>query len=767
MLPSRALLRLAPLALCAAGCADEQTGLDRVLHLDPRLADGASPTLALSGGRAPLATRLDIGEPGPWELDERDERLVLRLTEPFPADAFSTIELYAEGTREAPFRATWTSAGEPREARGAFRPTPKPTRLSLRLEQAPGWSGEITGLALDFGPEPPFRILEAVLKSAGFEPGWCATEDGGDAGLIALGPDASRAWPTDVGVPLFVRVTVPADARLAARVGVRSGPRVRLAVAARAAAHGANDDADWTELATVEAGRAWTPLAADLSALAGEDVELCFLASPLEGPARVAGDVPQLGNVLLGEPRVVPAESTPEADDADDARRPSFVVITLDTLRADALDRGFTPNLEALAARGARFDEAFATTNSTVPSHASLFTGLKPVEHGAIGNRYAFGADNDTAAERLRALGYHTAAAVSVNLLRPGFGFGQGFDRFELPHAGSGVDGEPATAAAERFLAERADDGAPFFLWLHLFDAHTPYGPPDAFADAFVREHGLTPPPREAEPATMPVWDVTPSSLEFARGASNVDWMRFRYHLGVAHADMLVGRLLARLEDGGLAEHTLVTVTADHGESFGERDFWFEHANVYPEVLRVPLILAGPGVPSGARVGARVSGVDLLPTLLRSAGRPDPELGDVDLLELASTAGSGERDTRRLWFQLADGLQAGYRDRAEHFVATIGDGLRWIDGAEVDGDGARVPRFAGEPRGTLHLFDLASDPDALHDIATAEPERAARAAATVEEWLATRVRARASKAELTADDERLLQALGYIDSEAR
>ena len=202
------------------------------------------------------------------------------------------------------------------------------------------------------------------------------------------------------------------------------------------------------------------------------------------GPYKPSLETPTSLHALWGTPQVRGAR--PES------RRPNVVVITLDTTRGDVLGKGFTPNLDALAERGTLFERAYSTTNSTIPSHASIFTGLPLEEHGAIGNRHEFGSANRTMAERLRAGGYHTAAAVSVSLLRPGFGFGQGFDRFELPHANAFRDGEPAAEVATEWVRDFAADEIPFFLWLHLFDPHTPYGPPPAFAKRFMKEHGLT-----------------------------------------------------------------------------------------------------------------------------------------------------------------------------------------------------------------------------------------------------------------------------------
>lgn len=752
----RLALFFALVAACGGG-GDGEGGaaipLDRALHLDLRLADGRSPTAALSAGPPAILKRFDGVAAGAWELQQSESHHVLRLAGPVDANQYRWLELQLEGRASKGVSASWKRGDELFQRTFRFQAMTHTGAFAIALDEDPRWSGAIHDLRLRFDPDASLRLLSVKLASSSFTSGFEATSEGladpseaeGDMGLVSFGEAARRAWPTELGVPLYARCNAPPGARLRVDVASLVAGDVAVEICARRAGKG-----DYAVLLSAEQrGPRWQAFSAELGELAGGPLELRFRA--LRRADAAAESVPRRADVLFGEPLITCARPP--------GGRPNIVLITLDTLRGDVLGRGFTPNLEAMAARGTRFTQAFATTNSTIPSHASIFTGVTLEEHGAIGNRHAFRAENLALAERLRAAGYRTGAAISVSLLRPGFGFGQGFDRFELPHENGFRDGSLATEVALEWLAEWSSDGAPFFLWLHLFDAHTPYGPPDEFVDAFLEETGMTRPPRTAEPPTMPVWDEPPAQLSFLKGTSNRDHVVFQYHLGAAHADLQVGRLRARLAELGLAEDTLVIATADHGESLGERDYWFEHGNLYPEVLHVPLILEGPSIPTGVTVTADVSHVDLLPTVLAAAGVRGDGLGGLDLAHLAR---AGEPPAPRpLWFQLSDQRQTGFRDARVHFVATLADGLRWISGSEPDPTGRMVSRFASESAGARHLFDLERDPEALVDVAAVQSERAAQLFADVEAWVASRAKAKVTALELTNDEEATLKDLGY------
>jgi arylsulfatase A-like enzyme len=307
------------------------------------------------------------------------------------------------------------------------------------------------------------------------------------------------------------------------------------------------------------------------------------------------------------------------------AEPPSLVVVSLDTLRRDHVGaygdaRGLTPHLDALARRGLVFENAFTTMPTTGPAHASLFTGLFPSEHGSLANGepVAERAAARSLALLLRERGYTSAAFVTTRLLAPAATGLPGFEIYDAPR-GALRPGAQAVEAALAWLAN--EPRRPVLLWVHLYDAHAPYGDADEKRRGFPvdpRLHGFVDASRFADPA------------ERARQAG-------RYAAGVREADAALGSLLAGLT-GRLDPEPLVVVVADHGESLDEhlatRGYAFDHGEFLDEeAVRIPLVVAGPGVAAG-RSGTAVSIRDLHPTLLRVGGLdagPAPGAGAPDL----------------------------------------------------------------------------------------------------------------------------------------
>jgi arylsulfatase A-like enzyme/Tfp pilus assembly protein PilF len=268
---------------------------------------------------------------------------------------------------------------------------------------------------------------------------------------------------------------------------------------------------------------------------------------------------------------------------------PNVVLITIDTLRADHVGAygaapGATPALDALAADGVRFANAVSPIPLTRPAHASLLTGLYPPEHGIRDNLPAkLEASIPTLATRLKAKGYHTAAFVGSFLLGRGSGFEAGFD--VMGDGSAAGAGDRIGARAERRAQEVADEAleflasarAPFFLWVHFYDPHAPYDPPEPLA---------------------------------GKG----------YAGEIAYADSQVARLVDALRLRGLLDSTLVVATADHGEGLGDHGEDEHGVLVYEESLHVPLIVRGPGIERGRVEKEPVSLVDVA-ALLLDAGK--------------------------------------------------------------------------------------------------------------------------------------------------
>lgn len=274
-------------------------------------------------------------------------------------------------------------------------------------------------------------------------------------------------------------------------------------------------------------------------------------------------------------------------------QKPSLLLVTIDTLRADRIEAyGYaaadTPHIDSLAAEGVLFESAFSHSPVTLSSHATLLTGRLPFQHGVRSNSlYQLPEDETTLAEILREAGYRTAAFISAAALDARFQLTQGFsvydDEVGALRGGQLIAERSASEVMDRAIAwlRKAEDD-PFFLWVHLFDPHHPYAPPEPYLSRFTSS------PYDGE---------------------------------VAYCDQEIGRLLDELKRMGRKERTLIVLTSDHGESLGEHGEETHGIFVYDSTLKVPLIMSGPGIPKGARDERSPVGlVDVLPTVLDRLG---------------------------------------------------------------------------------------------------------------------------------------------------
>ena len=377
-----------------------------------------------------------------------------------------------------------------------------------------------------------------------------------------------------------------------------------------------------------------------------------------------------------------------------------MVLITVDTLRADRIGiyghtSARTPVFDALARRGARFERAYAPAPITLPSHASLFTGRYPQGHGARHNGMRVRADVPVLAEAFVRAGFATGAFVGAFPLDKRFGLARGFQVYgdRMPRsAGVLANERPGASVVDEALAWlQTVKTAPYFLWVHLFEPHAPYGP-----------------------------------------ASDTRAVAMRYDDEVAEADRQAGRLLAAL--GESATQAVVVLAADHGEAFGEHGEIAHSIFVYDTTLRVPLIIAGPGI-SPRVVDSPVSLVDVAPTLARLAGLRG---FDADGIDLKSALTTGSMPDRALY--------------AESFAPLLDFG--WSPLRSVRYQGWKV---IDAPR--PELYQLAIDPQEQRDQAAIETARLSVLRERVERY------APATLAEPAATDPESaarLQALGYV-----
>jgi arylsulfatase A-like enzyme len=285
------------------------------------------------------------------------------------------------------------------------------------------------------------------------------------------------------------------------------------------------------------------------------------------------------------------------AAQAPSAHAGPIVIVSIDTLRADRLPlygygKVATPAIDALAAGGVVFDQAWAHSPLTLPSHASILTGLLPFEHGVRDNMgFTLGARTPTLASLLAQRGYATAGFISAYVLRRDTGIGAGFAAWDdalpatSPEKATGDvqrDGAQTLAAAEAWLAGRSDPR--WLLFLHLYEPHSPYEPPARFS-------------RFTDP----------------------------YDGEIAYSDELVGRLVDTLKRRGDYDRALIVLLSDHGEGLGDHGEMEHGIFLYAETTRVPLVVKLPGGrQAGRRVAQPVQHIDLLPTILEQVGAPTP-----------------------------------------------------------------------------------------------------------------------------------------------
>jgi len=398
---------------------------------------------------------------------------------------------------------------------------------------------------------------------------------------------------------------------------------------------------------------------------------------------------------------------------------PHLLLVTLDTFRADRIGAyggqpGLTPNLDHLAASGVRMARAMAAAPLTLPSHATLMTGLYPNRHGLRHNGQGkLPEDVVTLASRLSAAGYRSAAFVGAFVLDHRFGLDRGFATYDDEiRTGAGAPGgleaeRPGGEVVDRALAWLASlpaDGAPRFLWVHLFDAHAPYRPPEPFRS----RHADSP-----------------------------------YDGEVAEVDAQVGRLLdaalARLDAG----RTLVAVVGDHGEGLGDHGEPKHGLLLYESTLAVPWLLAQPErLPAGATVETPVGLADVAPTLaaLCGVGWTSEPLDGRDLAE-AILAGR-EPEVADLYAETEYPRLYGWSPLA----ALRRGSSKWIVGARAE------------------LFDLAADPLERHDLSGEERRKAAELDRALE---ALREGSRSAPGPVEdAETRARLAALGYASGPA-
>lgn len=438
-------------------------------------------------------------------------------------------------------------------------------------------------------------------------------------------------------------------------------------------------------------------------------------------PSRSAGTKPAVARALVAFAAAVMAASLGCSRDGREVRGVLFV--TLDTTRADRIGcygyaGAVTPNLDALAAEGVRFDQAHSTVPVTLPAHASMFTGQVPAVHGVRYNgMFRLGEDRVTLAERFRDAGWATGAVPAAYPVNAETGLAQGFDAYLdmfqeerdeplPPHAER--SGDEITDLAIEWLDGLGED-EPFFLWTHYWDPHHPYRPP------------------------------FPYSVEYKDRA---------YDGEIAFMDRELGRLFDHLRATGLWDDLLIVVVGDHGEGLRDHnEVW--HSNlVYQTTIRVPMIVRAPDVEGGHVVHDALSIVDLAPTVTSYAGLdPLPEAQGADL---------------RPYLEGGDGLES----RPVYFEALTGNlvyGWSTIEGLRR-GSEKLIRSSAPE------LFDIERDPNEQVNLylPISPPDHLLGELDTLlAEWSAQAADSESTESPVDAEAMARLASLGYVGNAVR
>ncbi len=411
--------------------------------------------------------------------------------------------------------------------------------------------------------------------------------------------------------------------------------------------------------------------------------------------------------------------------------RPSLLIISLDTLRADRLgcygyERATSPRIDAVAEHGVRFANALSPSSWTLPAYASLLTGLLPSEHGAGrtpdgGSKRGISDEVPSLVEDLAKAGWRTESVYANPFLSTGFGLARGYERHVRYgyHAGAGVD-----MALESL--ERIGD-QPFVLFVQFVDSHAPYATPREFGYAWARRPFEETALMERRQRRLDPPDTDAEQVE----------MGDHYDETVRYSDAQVGRLLDAMDTAGQLDNTLVVIHSDHGEEFWEHGSYGHGHSVHGEVARVPLILRWEGqLPAGAVVEGTVGVHALMPWVLAQFGVDSS--GGAELAEVLAGGIEGAAVT------------AGTLFNPPRIAFTTGS---W-----------RLLEEAGG--GAAALFDTAADPLETHNLATERPEVAAALRLRRNRMLAARTGAAGPGAAVTDQDIAAeLEALGYVDEE--
>lgn len=396
--------------------------------------------------------------------------------------------------------------------------------------------------------------------------------------------------------------------------------------------------------------------------------------------------------------------------------------LSLDTVGSNRLfatgaTRVATPALDRLAADSAVFVNAFATDVPTQPSHTAVFTGRSGASNGIVSHFHPPAMLDERMPwlpQILQDRGCRTGAVDHLFSMKAWFI--RGYDDYMVPPGRSRAPASVINDLAFPWLDEHGEED--FFLFLHFWDAHIPYVPPEPFRSLYTRDSGAW-----VDDTVMEKLKSRPSYPLFKQNnydhldrIPNLDYITDLQKAEVAYLDWELGKLFDHLEHLGILDDTLVVLFGDHGEVMTEHDAWFDHAGLYDSVTHIPLIIRAPGRVPACRVDDLVALIDVMPTVLESHDLPPVEhLEGASLLPLMR----GDHGGARHEIMLSESTwqaKRGIRTQDWKFIRCHDPGIYPRDGVE--------------------LYDIRSDPEEQHNVAGEHPGVVSQMHARLDQWLA-------------------------------
>ena len=466
-------------------------------------------------------------------------------------------------------------------------------------------------------------------------------------------------------------------------------------------------------------------------------------------------------------------------------RRPNVLLISIDTLRADHVScygyhRKTTPNIDRLAEEGMLFENAYSTAAWTPPAHASMLTGLYPSHHGAVDNN-RLSRTIPTLAEVLLESGYKTAGFVNNSQVGELVGLEKGHETFVEVWKGTG--GVSIVKRGMDYLVRRVkefiginDHGAdrtnqivrswvqenkqnPFYLFIHYIEPHNPINAPHPFKHKYW-EHKNNPNVDKKKLYLIATNPLIYFTNNIKLNQEEIAALKALYDGEISYLDHKIGELMKFLKEEHIYDNTMIILTADHGEHFGEHGLYSHVASLYEPILRIPLIMKLPeGFKAPVRVEELVQLVDIFPTVIKVLGLDRGFLKDVQGKSLLRTDGHGRHH---------DYIVAEWEGRIPHFVQRransydLGGVIEKFKEPLVMVREGRY-KFISNSKGGEELYDLVEDPEEINDLIEREKEVASDMRAKLAHWQSLNRKAvHEGQAQLDEATRKNLESLGYM-----